>query len=282
MSFLDTWNNAYEGLPADNENTELGAVRIRDFKTNTRERANIDHSWGDSLDNGQHNQSSYNTLSADPTPSVAGSGVVYTKTIRGNVELFYKDSTGNIVQLTTVGTVDAPAPFPNGTSMVFAQASPPANWTQLGEFGDSMLRLVNDNSGGRVGGSWSISGTSISTGVGSLSASSSGSGSVSGTVAAHTLSVGELPAHTHNFAPGTSQAQINLQTGGSAPAAQYGNGAFTTDNGTGGGGSHTHGWSGSISVSVSTSISGAPTASFSNDATWRPAYINVLIATFNG
>ena len=104
MAFEDDWNPTYEGIPADNENLDLGASRIRDLKVNVRERANVDHSWGDSLDNGQHNQVTFNLATSDPATS-GTNGVVYTKAIGGNTELFYEDSTGRVTQLTSGGAI---------------------------------------------------------------------------------------------------------------------------------------------------------------------------------
>jgi len=104
MAFEDVWNPTYEGIPADNENLDLGANRIRDLKVNVRERANVDHSWGDSLDNGQHNQVTFNLATGDPATS-GTNGFVYTKAVAGNTELFYKDSAGHVTQLTSGGAI---------------------------------------------------------------------------------------------------------------------------------------------------------------------------------
>ncbi len=43
-------------------------------------------------------------VSTPPDP-VAGAGTVYTEDVGGNVELFYEDSAGNDVQITSGGTV---------------------------------------------------------------------------------------------------------------------------------------------------------------------------------
>src|SRR5215467_10344688 len=125
MAFDNVWNTAYEGIPADNENINLGAGRIRNLKTNIRERLNIDHSFGDAADSGKHLQVQLPVSAADPTLA-AGDGCVYTKTVAGRTELFYKDSSGAVIQLTSAGTIDATPTFPSGTTMLFQSASPPS------------------------------------------------------------------------------------------------------------------------------------------------------------
>ena len=278
MSFLDVWNPAYEGSPADTENINLGAGRIRDFKINVRERLNVDHSFGDAFDNGRHLQVTLMNAGGVPATRLADEGLLWANAVAGNTELLYQDSTGRIVQITLDGSVNAPSPFASGTVMLFAQASPPSGWVQTSN-NDAMVRLVNDASGGSTGGSWTIGGTSLTLSAGSLSVSSSFSGSVSGTVAGHTLAVGELPSHTHD----TILPISGGSNGGSAPGGENAvwslGTPYQTDGGTGGGGSHTHGWSGSVSGTVtSTPTQGNPTGTFSNDGTWRPSYVNAMLA----
>lgn len=277
MSFLDIWNPAYEGSPADTENINLGAGRIRDFKINVRERLNVDHSFGDAFDNGRHLQVTLMNAGGVPATRLADEGLLWANAVAGNTELLYQDSTGRIVQITLDGSVNAPSPFPSGTVMLFAQASPPSGWVQTSN-NDAMVRLVNDGSGGGTGGSWTIGGTNLSLNSGSLSVSSSFSGSVNGTVAGHTLTTAEIPSHTHNTTIPLSGANNAGPSSGSTNAV-FGSTAYTSDGGTGGGGSHSHGWSGSVSGTVtSTPTQGNPTGTFSNDGTWRPSYVNAMLA----
>src|SRR5215469_9795478 len=194
MSFADIWNLAYEGVPADNENISLGASRIRDLKENVRQRANIDHSWGDANDSGKHLQVTL-ALSAGTPPTPTGTdGCVWSQQVSGNTELFWRDQAGHILQLTKSGAINVTT-FASGTLLPFPMASPPAGWTQSSAFNDQLLRFVGSGAGGGTGGSWTISGTSVSTSVSSSASTSvttsttDGGSSVSGTVAGHTLSV---------------------------------------------------------------------------------------------
>src|SRR5215469_2442471 len=225
MTFLDPWTSAYEGIPADTENINLGANRIRDLKVNVRERANVDHSWGDVADNGQHNKVSFNVSSADPATS-GQTSFLYTKTVSGISELFWEDSAGHVDQLTAAGAINFQS-FPSGTVLSFLQASPPTGWSVNASFNDQIIRLVSGAGGGTTGGSWTISGTSVATTLGSLAAASSSPGTVSGTVASHTLVVGEIPSHTHNVT--VNATNVNSANGGggtSVPVA--GSGSYTT------------------------------------------------------
>jgi hypothetical protein len=235
-TFPFNWDATFDSEPADNENINLGAGRIRDTRTGVQVRMQVDHSWSGDANDGKHVRSDYMVQSVDPTLD-AGDGAVYTKSIGGNTELFYKDSSGSIIQLTLSGMVSTA--FPSGTIMLFMQAAPPPGWVQVMGFNDVMIRLVNDNSGGGGGGGWAITG-------------------INGVTDAHTLTVGEIPQHTHQVTVGISPA-IPVATGAiDVPAS--GGVVLTTDGGTGGGGSHTH------------TIS---SASVVGDGTWRPAYVNV-------
>jgi hypothetical protein len=47
QSFTRTWNAAYEASPADTDSASEGAQRIRNLKTDIRERMEDEHDWGD-------------------------------------------------------------------------------------------------------------------------------------------------------------------------------------------------------------------------------------------
>ena len=118
----------------------------------------------------------------------------------------------------TASQINAELAFPPGTKMIFCQASAPPGWTKDDSYNDRMLRVVNGTSGGGIGGSWTISGLSVS-------------------VAGHALTIAEMPSHTHNIigywmdVSSGSWPDLNAdQTSYSKPTTA-----------TGGGGSHSHG-----------------------------------------
>lgn len=288
MSFADVWNTTYEGIPADAENIDLGANRIRDLKLNIRQRANTDHSWGDTTDNGRHNQVSFNLAAADPTSSSSFS-FVYSKTAPdGYMELYYEDNAGRVTQMTTGGGLNVPPSFPSGTRLIFPQASPPAGWSFVPGWGDRVIRMVDDGTGGAAAGSWSITGLTTTTSLGSMYAASSStstsSGTASGTTDPHALTVDQLPGHQHNvenWGVGPGGSVNALQAAGISNAVEY-----ITDAGNGLlGNAHSHTFTGTATITTTTTtttgLGGAPAVSVAGDGTWRPAYGNAVLGQKN-
>jgi hypothetical protein len=169
----------------------------------------------------------------------------------------------------TIGSSVAFDIFPTGTAMLFAQTAAPTGWTKSGAHNDKMLRIVSGSAGS--GGS-----AALSTAWSSVA--------LSGSVAGHTLSVTELPSHTHSGTTGndspdhshtyTTRTQENegpsygglcwngsqtVSSGGASARHQHG---FTTDGGTGGGASHAHG----LTI---------------NSFTVTPAYVDAIICIRN-
>lgn len=306
MAFTDTWNLAYEGLPPDNENINLGAGRIRDLKLSIRERLIVNHSWAGDANDGKHVQVELMAQGADPA-TVAAEGWLYTKTVLANVELFYKDSSGAVLQLTSVGKVNV-TPFPSGTKLLFPQATVPTGWTQDADVTDVLPRVVSGAGGGATGGSWTISGCSVATTVTTTTTTNtttatttttgtttnttvSDNGSVV-TVAAHALTVAELPAMAYNTVVPLGNSSVGVAAGVGFSVASAGSTSFGS-NVQGSNNAHNHvGSSLSLSLlgsSLSTSTSSSTSTSTSNsssassatstpsfDGTWRPAYLNVI------
>lgn len=116
MPFTDTWDAAFESVPADNEDINLGANRIRALKVAVRERMQVDHEWEDGQEDGKHNKVTLVPQASAPV-TAAGFGFLYTQTIAGCVELLYKDSAGSIMQLTEGGAL---FPFATGDFSIAA------------------------------------------------------------------------------------------------------------------------------------------------------------------
>jgi hypothetical protein len=91
--------------PADDDKEGLGAEELRDSKTDFSDRFSLDHHMGTSIlptnpaCDGYHKQVTLKPLGSDPA-TITGSGRVYTKTIDGEVELFYKNSNSDAIQIT--------------------------------------------------------------------------------------------------------------------------------------------------------------------------------------
>jgi len=152
------------------------------------------------------------------------------------------------------GYVDT-AIIPSGTRMVFYQASAPVGWTQLAGVNDRVLRFV-DGGGGGAGGSWTITGL---------------------TVQPHALNALQIPFHSHgyqdtvwseNLFSNPCGAPLGIVGGnnwmGSGDSDDCDNNLFyrnTSTSGLGGNQAHPHG--------------------ITHNASWRPAYINVIAAFKN-
>ena len=104
MSFTRNWDAAYMALPEDSDDAREGAARIRNLKTDIQERVAVDHSWTGDTNDGAHKKVSLLEQSADPT-TATNTGFLYSKDIAGVTELFYKDSGGDVIQLTTGGAI---------------------------------------------------------------------------------------------------------------------------------------------------------------------------------
>lgn len=127
-----------------------------------------------------------------------------------------------------------------GKRMLFLEATAPPGWTQDTSVNDRMLRIVSGEGGGN-GGSWTISGLSASV-----------------TVNNHTLSVAQIPSHSHDYVrPEINGGQIMRTHDG------HQHGRLRPTSNTGGGGAHNH----------------SASASISSNGTWRPAYVDVIACT---
>lgn len=104
--------------------------------------------------------------------------------------------------------------FPSGTKMVFFQESAPTGWTQDTTYNDKALRVVSGTGGG-------------SGGSRALSAS---------TVGNHTLTVNEIPSHSHTL---TVPVDRNHSRGETGSELWWGATTGSTDS-TGGGQAHNH------------------------------------------
>jgi hypothetical protein len=145
--------------------------------------------------------------------------------------------------------------IPSGSVMMFYQAAAPTGWTQSTVHNDKALRVVN-TAGGGSGGSTAFSSAwsniSHSHGYGTLAA------------AGHTLTVAEMPAHTHTMT--TFTGSFGNTGNGVSYTTQGTNQSSHSTNSTGGGGSHSHSISGSTA---------------SDSMTHAPHYVDVIICSRN-
>lgn len=107
MAFSRTWDAAYEATPEAGANVGQGDDRIRNLKTDVRERQDVDHymdETGTDADHGEHRKITLNAPISTPT-AVANKGFVYGKDVGGKIELHYLDEDDNEIQLTSGGVI---------------------------------------------------------------------------------------------------------------------------------------------------------------------------------
>lgn len=196
-----------EALPGDTDVIAQHPVGARLFRDIVESWLKVDHDV-----NGLHNKVSLPER-ADPT-LVADQGFLYSKDVSAISELFYMDSAGKVVQMTTDGLPKGAVPA--GTTMFFGQATAPTGWTQNTTWNDRVLRVVS-GSGAGTGGSWTISGLT------------------NGVTGSHTLTIAEMPSHDH---PGTYFSSV--LNGGTFGVGGTGSPFTSKAIAQGGGGGHTH------------------------------------------
>ena len=168
-------------------------------------------------------------------------------------------------------------PFPTGTKMLFQQTSAPSGWTKVTTHNNKALRIVSGTAG--TGGSNAFTNTLASRGINANAGNTTAGGNVSvanatqggnvsisnttaggnlsianastgGNVNSHTLSINEIPSHSHNINPFNASGPNNRGNsgGGITTANRRGPGySFTQPGSTGsqgGGGGHSHGFTG--------------------------------------
>jgi len=124
--------------------------------------------------------------------------------------------------------------FPSGTKMLFHQSAAPTGWTKQTSIDDSALRIVSGDTGGGTGGSVAFS-TLFTTGK---------TVSLSGNVGATTLTVAQMPSHSHSY-----NEVVSSRTGISGLASEYGRISSNTG-ATGSSSSHTHSLSGTATIAL--------------------------------
>ena len=141
--------------------------------------------------------------------------------------------------------------FVSGTVMVFHQAAAPTGWTKVTTHNDKELRVVSGNVG-------------VSGGSTAFSSAFTHSHSDSFSVNSHTLTVSQMPSHTHTL--GYEDNSWPDGSGDTAENAVWNSmrspDEYRTTSSAGGNSPHTHGLSGSV-----------------NSQTIAPKYVDVIICS---
>ena len=243
MAYTRTWNAAYEESPAGSDLLSTVDNRIKDNKTDIRERMEKDHYMaiaGTDADHGEHKQVTLR-VGAYAGSGSADKAVIHAVDVGAKARPCYYDEDGVLLRMVAL-------PGGNVTVMPFFQAAAPLGWTQVTTVTDAFLRVVS-TAGGDTGGTASAA-TLAHTHSNTFAS------------AAHTLTTAQIPAHTHIYNQAISIVSSDTTPPGTAFFHSYDPSAVTGS--TGGSTGHSHTFSGSVS---SASIS--------------PKYANVITCSLN-
>lgn len=237
--------------PADNDIVSQYPGNERAARGAVQTNFGVDHHEVDDADVGKHEQATFVDAIVDPT-FAAGEAGVWNNAGKLNTRV-----AGGVVKRVFSGEV--------GTQCVFFQAAAPTGWTQDATINDQVLRVVS-GAGGGTGGSWVISGVTVD---------GHALTEAEGPVHNHTGSTGSAGSHAHNIRLGggggssvtLDDATVSFDTLSNISAS---NAAMDVQ------GAHTH------SVSIGNAGSGqAHSHGLTADGAWRPAYIDVIVASID-
>lgn len=89
MPFTRTWDVAYEANPAGSQAANQGDDRIRELKTDTRERGNLEHDWGTvgATDTGRHKFPVGAQAVRDAITDLIANGQIFFRTDRPGLDI---------------------------------------------------------------------------------------------------------------------------------------------------------------------------------------------------
>ena len=155
FTYVPNWNAAYIATPADTDEEAQGAAQIRNLKGGVEERLTIDHSWNGDGNDGKHQWATLRQSGQTTTYALdAGDGRVWGAQVNGNTELFYQDSGGNVIQLTSAGAINITFPAQQWTagSVTGLGGSLSLSGTTLQDSQQWQAGTVTNVSGGTVSG----------------------------------------------------------------------------------------------------------------------------------
>ena len=163
--------------PDDNDIVSQYPSNERAARTAVVANFGVDHHEANDADVGKHEVIQILDNAGSPT---IDSGQIGIWNDGGTLKT--RVGSGSVNQLARLTDVSGVA-FVSGTRMLFHQSAAPTGWTQATNVNDRVLRVVSGGTGGDTGGSWTISGLTISN---------------------HTLTMSQIPGHDHGGTRTTS------------------------------------------------------------------------------
>ena len=220
-------NDAIRGVMADLKDVSTGAVAL---ESPAADSLSVTGNVSAATFSGDGS-----SLTGIPTPTLTSLGIANHDqvTVTSGGAVTATSYAGDGSALTGLG-----GGFPSGTKMLFGQTAAPTGWTKITTDDDAALRIVS----GTVG-------SGGSSGLSTALATPSVTGTIAGSTGSHTLTIAEMPSHSHGINMGPNRAIAgypstnNRTTGQGENSPNY----VGSTNNAGGGGSHSHSLSATFS-----------------------------------